>query len=69
MARLFRCMVRQHIMNTTSTLRSFRQITRRFVNGEEQQHFVSELLLFAILFVVSAWPVFQLAEAISTALK
>ena len=34
-----------------------------------QRHFLTDLLLFAILFAVSAWPVFWLAEAISTFMK
>jgi hypothetical protein len=56
-------------MKTPSTLRSFRKLSHGFLHGEEKQHFTKELLLFAILFIVSAWPVLQVADAIQAALK
>ncbi len=58
-----------HIEIVCRKRRSFRDLSREFLRSEMQRHFLTDLLLFAILFAVSAWPVFWLAEAISTFMK
>jgi hypothetical protein len=45
-------------------LRSFREITRRYSASEKFWEFVIELLLFAVVAAVSAWPIFAAAEAL-----
>jgi hypothetical protein len=52
-------------MNTASTLRAFRQLSHSFWRREARQHFVSELLLFALLTIVSAWPIIGVIHALS----
>ena len=58
-----------HHMNTTSTLRAFRQISHRFSQREARQHFVCEILLFALLTIISAWPMIGAIDALSRSLR
>ena len=55
--------------NVCRKRRPFRDLSREFLNSEMHQHFVTELLLFGILFAVSVWPMLSLADALSVALK
>jgi hypothetical protein len=52
-------------MKTASTLRAFRQLSYGFWQREARRHFVSELLLFALLTIVSAWPIIGIVQALS----
>jgi hypothetical protein len=49
--------------------RSFRNLSRNFLKSEMHQHFVTEAVLFALIFAVSAWPMLSLAEAMATAFR
>jgi hypothetical protein len=46
-------------------LRSFRQISRRYFVSEKFWEFVIEVLLFAVVAAISAWPIFAAADALS----
>lgn len=49
--------------------RSFLELTRRFFAHEMKWQFVIEALLFAIIVVISAWPVFAAADALKQFLE
>jgi len=49
--------------------RSFRDLSTEFLKSEMPRHFVTEMLLFGILFVVCAWPILSLADALSASVK
>jgi hypothetical protein len=49
--------------------RSFRDLSREFLNSEMHQHFITELLLFGILFAVSVWPMLSLADAMAQSIR
>jgi hypothetical protein len=45
---------------------SFREISNRFLQSENQRHFLIELLLFATLAAMSVWPLVSATNAIET---
>jgi hypothetical protein len=49
--------------------RSFRELTRNYFASEKSWEFVMEVLLFAIIAVISAWPVITVAGALSEFLQ
>jgi hypothetical protein len=54
----------------TSTIRrSFRELTRSYFAGEKTWEFVIEVLFFAIIVAVSAWPIIAAAGALSEFLQ
>lgn len=55
-------------MKTSSILRRFRKISRRFLKTEQPEHFLTEFLLFTTLLGVSAWALVYLAGVMSVAL-
>jgi hypothetical protein len=58
-------------MKTTSEImprgsRSFREISRDFIQSEAPWHHFVELLCFGTIFAVSAWPLLSLAGAVAS---
>jgi hypothetical protein len=49
--------------------RSFCDLSREFLNSEMHQYFITELLLFGILFAVSVWPMLSLADAMAQSIR
>jgi hypothetical protein len=49
--------------------RSFRELSRRYFASEKKFEFIIELLLFAILVAISAWPILAAADALSRLLQ
>jgi hypothetical protein len=45
--------------------RSFRELTRSYFASEKSWEFVMEVLLFAIIVAISAWPIIAAAGAIN----
>ena len=58
-----------HLKLTFVVNGGLRDLSREFLNSEMHQHFITELLLFGILFAASVWPMLSLADALSVALK
>lgn len=50
-------------------MRSFRELSRRFLEREARASFVIELFLFAVIAAISAWPLFSVTEALSRPLR
>jgi len=46
-------------------LRSFREISRRYFVREKSWELVIEILLFAVVVAISAWPIFAAADALN----
>ncbi len=61
--------IRRTPKKTSVVRRSFRELTRRFFAHEMKWQFVVEALLFAIIVVISAWPVFAVADALNRFLQ
>ena len=65
--------VRRTLKRTTnqtwSTRRSFRELTRSYFASEKGWEFVMEVLLFAIIVAISAWPIVAAAGALSEFLQ
>ena len=49
--------------------RSFRELSRRYFASEKKFEFIVELLLFAILVAISAWPILAAADALNRLLQ
>jgi len=60
-----RRMAKRTTNQTWSTRRSFRELTRSYFASEKGWEFVMELLLFAIIVAISAWPIVAAAGALS----
>jgi len=54
---------------TSTNGRSIRQFARDFFATENHLEFVVEALLFAVLLVISAWPIVAAADAINDLLQ
>jgi ABC-type uncharacterized transport system fused permease/ATPase subunit len=52
-----------------STGRAFRDLTRSYFASEKNWELVIEVLLFAIIFAISTWPVITAAGAIGELLQ
>ena len=50
-------------------LRSFRQLSWNYFASEKSWEFVIEVVLFAIIVAISAWPVFATANALNQFLQ
>jgi hypothetical protein len=50
-------------------LRSFREVTRGYFAKEKFWEFIIEVLLFAVVAAVSAWPIFAAADALNKFLQ
>ncbi|PYK57399.1 MAG: hypothetical protein DME43_15250 [Verrucomicrobia bacterium] len=55
--------------NVCRKRRLFRDLSREFLNSQMRQHFITEVLLFGLLFAVSVWPILSLADALSASLE
>jgi len=55
--------------NVCRKRRSSLDLSREFLNSEMHQHFITEVLLFGLLFAVSVWPILSLADALSASLE
>jgi hypothetical protein len=51
-------------MQTSRSLRSFRDLTRSYFAREKSCQFALEVLLFAILTAISAWSILDAADAL-----
>jgi hypothetical protein len=60
-----RSVVRPTAYRRSLLLRSFRQASRVYFLRERGWQFVIELLLFAIITIVSAWPIYNAAAALN----
>jgi hypothetical protein len=49
--------------------RSFRQLSRRFLESENRRHFVTELLLFGAIIAISVWPILSLIDAMARSIR
>jgi len=54
---------------TSTSCRSIRQFAQDFFATENHLEFVVEALIFAVLLVISAWPIVAAATAISELLQ
>src|ERR1041385_4104539 len=54
---------------TSTTRRSFRELTRSYFASEKSWEFVIEVLFFVIIVAVSAWPIFVAADALNEFLQ
>ena len=54
---------------TSTTGRSFRELTRSYFASEKSWEFVIEALFFAIIVAISAWPIFAAADALNEFLQ
>jgi len=61
--------VKRTTNQTRSIRRSFRELTRSYFANEKGWEFVVEVLLFAIIVAISAWPVVAAAGALSEFLQ
>jgi hypothetical protein len=50
-------------------LRSFREVSRSYFRRESSWQFAVEALLFAIIVVIAAWPIFNAAHALNEFLQ
>lgn len=50
-------------------LRSFRGLTRSYFASEKRWEFAIEVLLFAIIMAISAWPIFAAADVLNEFLQ
>jgi hypothetical protein len=50
-------------------LRSFRQLSRQFMEREARPSFVIELLFFVLIVAISAWPIVSVTEALSKSIR
>jgi len=55
--------------SATRTRRSFRELTRSYLVREKTLEFAMEVLFFAIIVAISAWPVLAAANALSEFLQ
>jgi len=49
--------------------RSFRELTRSYFANEKRLEFIIEILLFAAIVALSAWPVFVTVDALNEFLQ
>jgi hypothetical protein len=49
--------------------RSFRDLSREFLEREARCSFLIELLLFGLIVAISAWPLFTVSEALSQSMR
>lgn len=49
--------------------RSFRDLSRHFLEREARCSFLIELLLFGLIVAISAWPLFTVSEALSKSIR
>jgi len=61
--------VKRKVSATCTTRRSFRELTRSYFASEKNWEFIMEVLLFAIIIAISAWPVITAAGALSEFLQ
>jgi hypothetical protein len=54
---------------TSTTRRSFRELTRSYFASEKSWEFVIEVLFFVIIVAISAWPIFAAADALNEFLQ
>jgi len=54
---------------TSTTRRSFRELTRSYFASEKSWEFVIEVLFFVIIVAISAWPIFVAADALNEFLQ
>ncbi len=54
---------------TSTTRRSFRELTRSYFASEKSWEFAIEALLFVIIVALSAWPIFAAADALNEFLQ
>jgi hypothetical protein len=60
-----RTIVRRTHAQRSATRRSFRELARSYLAGERTVEFTIEALLFAIIVAISAWPIMDVASALS----
>ena len=54
---------------TSTTRRSFRELTRSYFASEKSWEFAIEALLFVIIVAISTWPIFAAADALNEFLQ
>jgi ABC-type uncharacterized transport system fused permease/ATPase subunit len=54
---------------TSTTRRSFRELTRSYFRSEKSWEFAIEALLFVIIVAISTWPIFAAADALNEFLE
>ncbi len=64
-----RARIKQPLNGTSSSPRSFRELTRGYFASERSWEFVIEVLLFAIIVAISTWPIVAAADALNDFLQ
>lgn len=64
-----RPVIKRTSKKTSTTRRLFRELTRSYFASEKTWEFAMEALLFAIIVAISAWPIFDAADALSKFLQ
>ena len=64
-----RTVIRRTQYRRSLVLRSFRGLTRSYLAREKSWEFAVEALLFAIIAAISAWPIFEAADALNQFLQ
>ncbi len=55
--------------NLPRRLRSFRELSRQFMEREARPSFIVELLLFVLIGAIRAWPIVSATEALSKSIR
>jgi hypothetical protein len=50
-------------------LRSFREVSRQFMEREARPSFLVELFLFVLIGAISAWPIVSVTEALAKSIR
>jgi hypothetical protein len=61
--------IKQALNRTSSSPRSFRELTRGYFATEMSWEFVIEVLLFAIIVAISTWPILAAGDALNDFLQ
>jgi hypothetical protein len=62
--KITRTLARPAACRRSLLLRSFREISRRYLAYESDRHFIVEALIFALITAISAWPIIGAAMAL-----
>jgi hypothetical protein len=61
--------IKRALNRTSSSRRSFRELTRGYFASERNWEFVIEVLFFAIIVAISTWPILAAADALNDFLQ
>ena len=64
-----RTVIRRTPGKISTARRSFRELTQSYFASEKSWEFAIEVLFFAIIVAISAWPIFAAADALNEFLQ